>query len=112
MRGSDRPPFDDGEIAAPRREIGAHHQEPVHALGLRAEELGAAPFRKAADQEMRGAADELQRAVAHRRHGVLDRDDEFERNIEPLARKEAKLDGGYRREIGIRNQVGDCKLHA
>jgi hypothetical protein len=43
---ADAASLDDADIAAPGAEIGPHDEKPVHAPGLRAEELGALPTRE------------------------------------------------------------------
>ena len=60
---------------------------------------------------MRRAADEIDRAVAQRRIGLVDRKDQLELDIEPLGLEEAKLDRGLGRKIGIRDHVGHGELH-
>src|SRR3546814_6966485 len=39
------------------------------------------------------------------------REDELQRDFEPLLLEEAELDGGRGGEIGVRDQVGDGQLH-
>jgi hypothetical protein len=86
-------------------------RSPRHALRLRAEELHALPFRKAGDEQVRGAADEVEAALAHCRKRGLDRHHQLERDVEPLAFEEAELDRCNRGEVGIRDQVGNCEFH-
>ena len=57
---------DRADFAACGAEIGAHHEKPVHALRLRAEQFGAAPLGKGGERRMRRAGDEIDPAVAHR----------------------------------------------
>ena len=110
-RRTDTAAFDDGEIAAFGAEIGMHDEKPIHALGLRADELCALKAWKRGERRMRRAADKIDRAVAQRRIGLIDRKDQFEFDIEPLGLEEAKLDRGLGRKIGIGYHVGHGELH-
>ena len=101
MRRADPAPFDRAEIAGHRVEIGSHHQEPVHALRLRAQQLGAMPFRKAADHEMRGAAEKFEAAVVERRKRLFHRHHELKLDVEAFALEHPEFDRGDDREIGI-----------
>ena len=109
--GTDPAALHHPQIAALRSQIGAHHQEPVHALRLCAQELDVAPFGKTGDEEVSRTTDELQAAVTHGRERMLDRHDQFQGDVEPLAFEEAKLNGRNRGEIGVRDQVGHRELH-
>jgi hypothetical protein len=82
-----------------------------HALRLCAQELDVAPLGKTGDEEVSRTTDELQAAVAHGRERMLDRHDQFQGDVEPLAFEEAKLNGRNRGEIGVRDQVGHRELH-
>ena len=93
-----RAALDDVDIAALGAEIGVHDQEPVHALRLRAEELHALPFGKRRQRRMRRAADEIDRAVAQGRIGLVDREDQLEVDVEPFCRKKPEFDGRDGRE--------------
>src|SRR5437764_478493 len=62
-RRADALAFDYADVTARGAEILVHHQEPVHALALRAEELGALPLRERGERRMRRPADEVDRAV-------------------------------------------------
>src|SRR5262249_34840182 len=62
--GADAAAFDARDIAAFDADILVHDQEPVHALGLRADELHAVPFRKCRQRRVGRSADEIDRAVA------------------------------------------------
>ncbi len=46
-----------------------------------------------------------------RRIGLVDREDQLERDIEPLGLEEAELDRGLGGEIGLRDHVGHGELH-
>jgi hypothetical protein len=100
-----------GEIPTANAEIGAHHQEPVHALRLGAQQLDALPFRKSGDQQMGGAADEFEAAVLHCGERMLDRNHQLKRDVEPFTREEAELHGRHRGEVGVGDQIGDGELH-
>ena len=104
-------PFTRRDVAARDAEVAAHHQEPVHALGLGAEELDALPLRKRRQRRMRGAADEIDRAVAQRHVGLVDRKDQLDLDVEPFLLEESELRGGNRREVRIRDHVGDGEFH-
>ena len=99
-RRADRAAFDDAQIAALGAEIGAHHQEPIHALRLRGDQLGAFEIGKCRQHRVRGAADEIDLAVAQRLVGLVDRIDQLERDIEPFGFEKAELDRGFGNEIG------------
>ncbi len=101
MRRADPASFDRAEVAGRRLEIGSHDQEPVHALRLRAQQLGAMPLRKAADHEMRGAAEKFEAAVAERRKRIFHRHNEFKLNVEAFALEHPEFDRGDNRKIGI-----------
>jgi hypothetical protein len=60
---------------------------------------------------MRRAGYEIDPAVAHRAIGLVDREDQLQRDLEPLLFEEPEGDRRYRREIGIRDQVGNGELH-
>jgi hypothetical protein len=60
---------------------------------------------------MRRTGDEIDPAVAHRTIGLVDREDQLQRDVEPLPLEEPEGDRRHRREIGIRDQVGDGELH-
>ena len=100
------------EVAAGDAEIGPHDQEPVHALRQRAEQLDAAPFGKGRQRAVRRAADEIDRAVAQRLVGAVDREDQLGRDVEPLLREKPELGRRHRRKIRIRDQVRYRELHA
>ena len=65
-------------------EIGVHDQKPVHALRLRADQFDAPEIGKRRQRRVRRTADEIDRAVAQRRVGFIDRENQFERDIEPF----------------------------
>jgi hypothetical protein len=100
-RRADAATLDHVKLAAARAQILVHDQEPVHALRLRAEELHALPLRKRGQRRMRRTADEIDRAVAQRRVGLVNWEDHFERDVEALLLEEAELDRGDRREVGV-----------
>ena len=110
-RGADALALDHFDITLRRAERRVHHQEPVHALRLRAEKLGTLPFRKRRQRRVRRAADEIHRAVAHRRVGLIDREDHLQLDVQPFLLEEAELDRGDRRKVGVGDHVGHGKLH-
>ena len=89
-RRADAPALERREVAARDAEVGAHHQEPVHALRQRAEQLDAAPFRERRQRAMRRAADEIDLAVAQRLIGAVDRKDQLGRDVEPLGARKTR----------------------
>ena len=93
------------QVAAGDAEIGAHHQEPVHPLCQCAEQSDAAPFGEGGERAMRGAADEIDLAVAQCRVGAIDREDQLGRDRDPLALEKPELGCGQGGEIRIRDQV-------
>ena len=99
------------QIAASRSQVGTHHQEPVHALRLCAQKLDVAPFGKTGDEEVSRTTDEIQAAVAHGRERMLDRHDQFQGDVEPLAFEEAEFNCRNRREVGVRDQVRHREFH-
>jgi hypothetical protein len=60
---------------------------------------------------MRRTADEIDRAIAQGRIGLVDREDQFERDIEPLSLEEAEFDRGLRWEIRVGDHVRHGELH-
>ena len=82
--GADHPPFHRVDVARRRREVGAQHQEPVHALRQRREQLAALPLREGAQRDVRGSGHEIDPAVAQRLVGLVVREDELVRGVEPL----------------------------
>ena len=110
-RGADPPAFDGGNIAALRFQIRVHHQKPVHALGLRADQLDAAKIGKRGERRMRRTADEIDRAVAQRGIGLVDWKNQFERDIEPFGFEKSELDRRFGREIRVGNHIRDGKFH-
>jgi hypothetical protein len=111
MCGADAAAFQRRKIAAANAKVGAHHQEPVHAMRLGAEKLHAAPFGKTGDQQMRRAADEFDVPLPHRAERVLHGNHHFQRDVEPFPLEKPKLNSCNGREIRIRDQVRDRKLH-
>ena len=110
-RGADAASFDDGEIAAAGAKIGMHDQEPIHALRLRADELDAMKSRKRGERRMRRAADEIDRPVAQRLVGLVDRKYQFQGDVEPFGFEEAQFDCRFGRKIRIRDHVRHGNLH-
>src|SRR5579883_2034665 len=104
-------PAHDRQIAAPGVEIGAHDEKPVHALGLRADELDAVEFGKGGQRRMRRAGDKIDPALGKRAIGGVDREDQLKAYLEPLPAKEPEFDRRRGRKIGIRDQVGNSELH-
>ena len=100
-RRTDAAALNGTDVAALGAEILMQDQKPVHALGLRAQQLHALPLRKRGERRMRGAADEIHAAIAQGLIGLIDGKNELELNVEPLLLEEAKLDRGDRRKIGI-----------
>src|ERR1043166_572688 len=60
---------------------------------------------------MGGAADEIDRVAAQRFVALVDREEQFELNVEPLLFEEAQFDRRRRGKIRVGNQVGDGELH-
>src|SRR5262249_52251172 len=110
-RRADAASLHHAEVAALAAKVLVHHQEPVHALSLGAQELGAAPLRKRRQRGMRGAANEIDRAVAHRRVAFVDRVDQLERNVEAFLLEATELDRRDRGKIRVRDHVGYGELH-
>jgi len=98
-RGAEAPPLHHLQIAARRAEIRVHHQEPVHPLRLRAEQLHAVPLRKCRERRVRRAADEVDRAVAERAVRRVDRKEQLDLDVEPLGLEEAELHRRDDREV-------------
>src|SRR5262249_40680384 len=84
---------------------------PVHALRLRAEQLDALPLREGRQRRMRRAADEIDRAVAHLRVALVDREDHLELDVEPFLLEEAELDRRDGGEVRVRDDVRDGEFH-
>ena len=62
--GSDALAFERRQIAAGGRQILAHDEQPIGALGLRANQPHATPLRKGEQRRVRGSTDEVDRAIA------------------------------------------------
>src|SRR5207248_3233150 len=62
-------------------------------------------------RRMRRAGHEIDPAVTHRAIRLVDREDQLQRDVEPLPLEEPERDRGYGREIGVRDQVGHGELH-
>src|SRR5258708_22833480 len=60
---------------------------------------------------MRRSADEIDRAVAQRRIGLVDRKHELHFDVEPLLPEEAELRSSNRRKIRVGNHVGYSEFH-
>ena len=60
---------------------------------------------------VRGAADEIDAAVAQHFERLVDRVDQLERHIEPFVLEEAELHRRRGGEVGIRDHVGDGDFH-
>src|SRR5207247_9467955 len=103
--------LDAAGIAALRLQIRVHDEEPVHALPLRAEQLHTVPLGKGSQGRVRGAADQIDLAICERRVGLVDREDQFERDVKALALEEAELDRRHRRKIRVRDEIRDRELH-
>src|SRR5208283_1596546 len=74
-------------------------------------EFGALPLGKGGQSRMRRAADKIDRAIAQRAIGLVDRKDELQRDVEPFLLEETKLDRGHGWKIGVRDQIRDSELH-
>src|SRR5262249_14313363 len=98
-RRSDIAALHDLEVPSPGVQVLMHDKNPVHALGLRAEQLDALPLQESSERRMSGSADEVDRARAQRRVGLVDRKNQLELDVEPFLFEESKLDGGDGREI-------------
>src|SRR5579859_2916177 len=60
---------------------------------------------------MRRAANEIDLAVTQRAIGLVDREDQFERDVETEPFEHSEFDGGRGRKIRIRDQVWNGELH-
>src|SRR3954462_9890101 len=80
-----------------------HDEEPVHALRQRAKEARALPILESVEHGMRGAADEIEPAIAQVFVRLGDRVEELELRV----RQEAHFYRGDRRKVGGRNEIGD-----
>jgi hypothetical protein len=109
--GSDAGALDRADVPPGSAEIPVHHQEPVHALRLRADELDTLPLWKGRERRMRRSGDPVDRAVAQRRIGLVDRKDQLQLHIEPLLAEEAELDRRDGGEIRVRDHVRHGELH-
>src|SRR6516165_4441167 len=110
-RRADAASLHDAKIATLAAEILVHDQEPVHALALRAQKLGALPARKRRQRRMRRSADEIDRAVTQRRVALVDGVDQLERDIEPFPLEATELDRSDRGEVRVRDHVGHGEFH-
>src|SRR5262249_51165334 len=91
-RRADAAALDDGKVAPFRFEVGVHYQEPVHALGLRADQFDAAKIGENGQRRMCRTADEVDSAVPQGGIGLVDRKDQFERDVETFGLEKSKLD--------------------
>src|SRR5262245_51388831 len=89
-----------------------HHQKPVHALRLRADQIDALPVRKRRERRVRRTGDEIDGAVAQRLVSLADWEDQLDRSVDTFARKESELDRGHRWKVGVGDQIGDRDFHA
>src|SRR6185503_15472020 len=87
------------QVPSPGPEVLMHDKKPVHALGLRAEQLDALPLRKGGECRMSRPANKVDRARAQRGIGLVDRKNQLQLDVEPFFFEESKLDGGDGREI-------------
>src|SRR4029077_847538 len=110
-RRSDVAPLHHIEFTAPAREVFVHDQKPAHALGLRAEQLDAFPLRKGGKRRMGRSADEVDVTVAQGGIGLIDREDQFEHNIQALLPEESEFNRGNGRKIRIRDHIRHSKFH-
>src|SRR5215813_14180914 len=60
---------------------------------------------------MRRTPDEIDRAVTQRRIGLVDRENQFERDIESLGFEKSQLDRRFGWEIRVGNHIRDGKFH-
>ena len=88
-----------------------HDQEPVHSLGLGADELDTLPLGKRRQRRMRRPGNEIDCPVAQRRIGPVNRKQQFDRDIEPFLLEEAEFRGGDGREIGVGDQIRNREFH-
>ena len=91
-RRADAAALDDGKVAAFCFEVRVHNQEPIHALGLRADQFDAAKIGESGQRRMRRTANEVDSAVAQGGIGLVDRKDQFERDVETFGLEKSKLD--------------------
>jgi hypothetical protein len=82
-----------------------HDQEPIHALRQGSEQPNAAPFRKGGKCAMRCTGDEIDLSVTQGAIGTVDREDQFDLDVEPFALEKAKFGCRQCRELGVRDQV-------
>ena len=87
---ADAKPFDGGEVAAPRRKIRTQNEQPRRALRQRHDELRSLPVRKPEQHRVSAARDEVDRAVAQRRHG-LERGQELDVRVAAFFAEEPEL---------------------
>ena len=83
-RCADAKPLQGAQIAAPDAEVPAHDQEPVHVLRECAKQLATCPLAEGVERCVRGAADEVEPAVAQGFIGSRDRKKELDRRLQPL----------------------------
>src|ERR1700728_4773457 len=60
---------------------------------------------------MRRAADEIDGAVAQRSVSLIDREDEFEFDVELFGLEESEFDRGLGRKVRIRDHIRHCEFH-
>ena len=99
-----RRPFDElQDRPSLRREISCSDQKPVHVLRERAQQLAALPVLERIQRRVRGAADEVEPALAQLLVGLGHRVEELERGVEALlpeaASSTAAIAGKYEGEI-------------
>ncbi len=103
--GADAEPLDGADVAATRRQIRAHDQQPRRSLRQRDDELHAFPLGKGEQCRVSAAGHEIHAAIPQRVHRV-ERRQQLDVRVEALLAEDAKLLRGKRRKIGVRHQVG------
>ena len=98
-RGADAAPLDDVELTAPGAEIGVHHEEPVHALSLRAQESDPLPFWERRQRGVRRTTDEVHGPIAKRTVRGVNREDHLQLDVEPFGLEEPQFNRSHRGKI-------------
>ncbi len=105
-RRADFETFQPLHIALLQRAVDADHQKPVHALAQRTEDFRSLPARKGPERRMGRSGDEFRAAIAQRLETVGHGKDQLMAGIQPFFLEKTELHRGDRREIRVRNQIG------
>ena len=106
-RRADAQALERAQLAALRADVLAHDEEPVHVLRERTKQPAPGPVAESVERRVRGAAGEVEPALAQLFEGFRDRKDELDRGVEPLLFEETELDRRDRGKIRRRDHVGD-----